>query len=149
MNHKSIKKSYRLVENLSDMAVEAWGENPEELFASIGTGMFSAITDIDKVNPKFKVDITLEEEPGGSYEDAVISWLQELIYRFEADKMLFCRFEIENIGLDEKILVKACGWGEPVDKERHNINIGIKAATYHQLKVVKNQQWHCKVIFDI
>ncbi|MDZ7838999.1 MAG: archease [Actinomycetota bacterium] len=79
----------------------------------------------------------------------VISWLQELIYRFEADKMLFCRFEIENIELGEKIVVKACGWGEPVDKKRHNINIGIKAATYHQLEVVKNQQWHCKVILDI
>ncbi|MDZ7838998.1 MAG: archease [Actinomycetota bacterium] len=58
------------MENLSDMAVEAWGKNPEELFASIGMGMFSAITDIDKVDPKLKVDINLEEEPGGSYEDA-------------------------------------------------------------------------------
>jgi SHS2 domain-containing protein len=46
--------------------------------------------------------------------------------------------------------LKAESWGEKLDTARHNLRSGIKAATYHMLRVAKEDgHTSIRVIFDV
>jgi SHS2 domain-containing protein len=76
----------------------------------------------------------------------LFDWLNELLYRFEVDHRVFGKFEVrlDSGGLQANI------WGEPVDRERHQLAHEVKAITYHGLKFVReNGAWLAEVIVDI
>ena len=79
-------------------------------------------------------------------ESLLVEWLNELIYQFDTEGIIFKRFDI--IQLDNTRL-KARGYGEKVDKSRHKIKMGVKAATYHMLKVERGDGGKVQVLFDI
>ncbi|HLE02553.1 MAG TPA: archease, partial [Dehalococcoidia bacterium] len=70
----------------------------------------------------------------------------ELIYLFDAENILFRRFEFQEL---HPTRLKARAFGEKVDPSRHPIKLGVKAATYHQLQVKKGDGYRVQVIFDI
>lgn len=143
-----MKPKYRIIENLSDVAVEAWGNSPEELFAYMGQGMFAVMTD-SRILARDSYKISIREDCGSSYEEAMVAWCNELIYQFETSKVLFSRFNINKLALQKNTQIEAEVWGEPFDQNKHEIKVAIKAATYHQLKIEQNGQWRCQLIFDI
>ena len=61
-----------------------------------------------------------------------MDWLNELLYHFDAEQLLLKKFAITE--LTDTALKAEC-WGEPVDRSRHQLKRGIKAATYHGLKI--------------
>ena len=76
----------------------------------------------------------------------LFDWLKALLYQFDAEKLVFSRFEVK-VG-DEG--VEASAWGEPLDLERHEPAHEVKAITYHELKVEKTGDgWLAEVIVDI
>jgi len=80
-------------------------------------------------------------------EELLVAWLSELIYLFEVEGVLFSRFDIA--GLGEKKLKAAC-FGERIDPRRHDIKTGVKAATYHMLRVEQGEDGcRVQVLFDI
>ena len=144
------KPGFKRVEHLSDTGIEFYGNSPEELFENAAKGMFSIITDLESITSRDKIKISLAASHG-NMEDLLILWLERLIYHFETDSMVFAVFKVSTI--------KRCGKGYTLDAEimgegfdsgRHEIKIGIKAPTYHQL-AIKNmgQKWWGRVIFDI
>jgi len=144
------KKGFTNVEHLSDTGIEFYGDSLEKLFENAARGMFSIIINIDSVTLRDKIKISLTND-SDDLEDLLILWLERLIYYFETESTVFAGFEVKKI--------KRCGQGYKMDAEimgekfdsgRHEIKIGIKAPTYHQL-AVKNmgQKWWGRVIFDI
>ncbi len=83
----------------------------------------------------------------GKVDDLLFDWLNELLYLFETDRMLFCDFDIT---VDEAGL-KATARGERFDPSRHHAAHEIKAITYHGLKVAQEEggDWLAEVIVDI
>ena len=79
-------------------------------------------------------------------ESLLVAWLNELIYLFDVDNFLLKRFDISRLTETE---LKARAYGEKVDTSRHNLKLGIKAATYHMLKVENGKTNMVQVIFDI
>ena len=82
MEKKDRKKTYRKFEEIehpSDIGLRFRGENPEELFANAGEGMFSLMIDLKSVKPAQNIDIELFCEDS-SYEDLIILWLEKLLY---------------------------------------------------------------------
>jgi SHS2 domain-containing protein len=114
------------------------------LVAEAGTALYSAIVeDLAAVQPAQRAEIAIA---GDDREYLLFDWLKELLYRFDADHLLFCRFEVKvnDAGLT------AAAWGEPQDWERHVPNHEVKAITYHGLKVEQTPDgWLAEVIVDI
>jgi SHS2 domain-containing protein len=135
-------KRFSLIEHTADIGLTAYGQNLAEAFSNAAYGLFSIITDLRRVK---KIESRLVELQENSLEDLLYTWLNHLIYLFDAEQMLFKQCEIQDFG-EHKI--KAICYGERVDPTRHNMKLGVKAATYHMLKVdaEKNQ---VQVIFDI
>ncbi len=90
----------------------------------------------------------LIEVKAGDLEELLVEWLNELIYQFEVNELLLKRFNIIHLDSENKKL-EAKVYGEKLDLSRHQIEEQIKACTYHQLQIKKNQIWTARVIFDV
>jgi SHS2 domain-containing protein len=137
------KKDFEILNHTADVGIIAYGADMKQAFANAARGLFSLITDLDGVEEVLHRDaeLTATEE-----ESLLVEWLNELIYQFDTEGIVFKRFDI--IRLDSTRL-KARGYGEKVDKSRHKLKMGVKAATYHMLEVDKGKGCKVQVLFDI
>ncbi|MCE5194640.1 MAG: archease [Nitrospiraceae bacterium] len=137
-------RKFEIIDISGDIGIRAWGENLEQLFVNTALGMYSLITDLEKIDERKTVEIATENS---SVESLLISWLNELIFEFDAYNFLGRNISISEIKNNE---LRAVVSGERFDLQKHEKKLLIKAATYHMLKVEKkNNIWESEVIFDI
>lgn len=80
-------------------------------------------------------------------EALLVAWLNEFVYRFDAESLLFRRFDVHEMS---DTLIRATAHGEKADPSRHPIKTGVKSTTYHGLYVKETHKgWRARVIFDI
>ncbi len=126
----------------ADIGLVARGRDLPEAFANVAFGLFSIMTDLRRVRPIETRTIEIDEK---DHESLLFEWLNNFIYLFDAQSMLFRRFEI--IDFAPSRLIARCA-GERFDPSRHRIKLGVKSATYHMLKVdTKNNL--VQVILDV
>lgn len=136
-------KDFDILEHTADIGIIAYGADLKQTFAHAARGLLSLITDPDKVNEVTYRDIELTAP---DIESLLVDWLNELIYIFDTENILFKRFDISQLEPDH---LKARAYGEKVDRARHEIKLGIKATTYHMLQIVRDDGYQARVIFDI
>jgi SHS2 domain-containing protein len=136
-------KDFEILDHTADVGIIAYGADLRQAFANAARGLFSLITELDDVEEVLYRDIELT---ASDEESLLVGWLNELVYRFDTEGILFKRFDI--IQLDETYL-QAKGYGEKADSSRHQLKVGVKAATYHMLKVDKTDGYRVQVLFDI
>ena len=136
-------KRFEVIDHTADIGIAAYGEDLKEAFANAAYALFSLMADLDGVDDAscHQVDVTAEDR-----SELLVAWLNELIYLFEVENVLFKRFEIGKI---EETRLRARCYGEKIDTERHRIKLGVKAATYHMLKVEEGDGFRVQVLFDI
>ena len=139
-----MSKPFQTIDHTADIGIRAFGEDLPEAFANAAKGMFSLITDLRKV----RAEITFDLEVSAPQQSALlVEWLNELLYRFEVEHLLFRRFIISDLGATG---LKAVAFGEKIDLRRHQLKRDIKAATYHGLKIESGQRgYQIEVILDI
>ena len=77
----------------------------------------------------------------------LFDWLNELLYAFEAGRMLYAAFKVR---LEPEKGLVATARGERYDPERHVLAHEVKAITYHELEVRETAAgWEGVVIVDI
>lgn len=136
-------KDFEILNHTADIGVIAYGKNLKAAFANAAKGMFSLITELDAVKEIEYRDINVT---AADMEILLVAWLNELIYLFDVENILLKRFDINKLTDTE---LRARAYGEMVDKSRHKLKLGIKAATYHMLKIEKGKPNKTQVIFDI
>jgi SHS2 domain-containing protein len=130
-----MKKRFRFLEHTADAYIEAYGASLEEAFENAAAAMTDVMTELEKVEAKTEESFVVEapDEPALLY-----SWLEGLLFEFELKDKLYSRFEVSCIEeTSEGFSLRAKAWGEKYDPERHPSKVGIKAATYHQMEIVK------------
>ncbi len=135
---------YEFFEHTADLGLRAKTADLNTLFSEMATALFAAIVeDVGTTQPTQQIEVAIE---GNELDYLLFDWLRELLYRFDAEHMLFGRFEVQ---VSETGL-KASVWGEPLDPKRHVLSHEVKAITYHELRVERdNDGWIAEVIVDI
>lgn len=136
-------KRFDVIEHTADTGIIAYGTDLGEAFANAAYAMFSLIADLEKVEEDVCRQVELEAE---DMEGLLISWLNELLYIFDVEGTVFRRFEVTQLG---ETGLKAEAYGEQLDRLRHSLKAGVKAATYHMLKIEQTNGYSVQVIFDI
>lgn len=137
-------KKFRYIDHTGDLGVEVFGDSLKGLFQNAGEAFADILTDAGTVRKRRTREVSLDAE---RVEDLLVHWLNEFIFFFETEGLLFSGFDIDSI--DESHL-EARIHGEPYDETRHTIKTGVKSATYHQLEVVRHGDvWKAVVILDI
>jgi SHS2 domain-containing protein len=134
---------FEIIDHTADIGLIIYGDSLKEIFANAATGMFSLITDIDNIKPVIKQKVELS---ANKPDNLLIDWLNELLYLFEVNYVVYGKFEITSI-TDNTL--KAVCYGEKIGG-KHEIKREIKAATYHMLNLSKDDHgYKAQVIFDI
>lgn len=136
-------KDFEILEHTADSGIIAYGRDLRGAFKNAARGMFSLITDLDSIGEVVRRDIELDAP---DREGLLVAWLNELIYLFDTDNILFRRFDITELS-DNRL--KARIYGERVDRAKHELKMEIKAVTYHMLKVSQGDGYRIQVLFDI
>lgn len=136
-------RRYTLIEHTADTGFIAYGKDKKELFSNAAFALFDIITESGKVREatSWQVEVTAQDEI-----ELLIRWLNELLFLFDSERALLSRFDIKELSSG---LLRAEVFGEVRDITRHPVKIGVKAATYHMLEIVKNKYYHARVILDI
>ena len=133
-----MKKRFRFLEHTADAYVEAYGDSLEKAFENAAAAMTDVMTELEKVEAKTEETFVVE---GQDVPALLYSWLEELLLEFELKGKLYSRFMV--LGIEETsegFRLHARAWGENYDQEKHPSKVGIKAATYHQMEIIKDPE---------
>ena len=136
-------KRFEIIEHTADIGIAAYGNDLKKAFANAAYALFSLMVDLKDVGDTLCREVKITAE---SQEDLLVAWLNELLYIFEVENVLFRRFRIGE--LTETRLRSRC-YGELIDPARHKIKMGVKATTYHMLKIERKNGFRVQVLFDI
>jgi SHS2 domain-containing protein len=137
-------KRFEILDHTADIGLIIYGEDLKALFENAGEAFFRLITDLRKVRRRTERRI---EIGGETLERLMVDWLTELLYLHEVENLLFKGFKVESVGKEG---LRARVKGEPFQEGVHVIKTGVKAVTYHQIEVRKeNERWRAQIIFDL
>jgi SHS2 domain-containing protein len=135
---------YELLDHTADIGIIAFGRNLPEAFSVAAYAMFDILTDPDKIEETDSFDLQLS---AANVEELLVTWLDELLYRYETERFICKQFVISNMS---NTSLYASVSGEKIDPARHEIKAEIKSVTYHQLRVEKSgNEWKAQVVFDV
>jgi SHS2 domain-containing protein len=136
--------TFETIEHTADIGLRIRASNRSELFSEAAKGFFSLLlAHPERIEEKESHPIEISGEDS---EDLLHDWLGELLFLFDTQQLVFCRFDVE---CSDSSIQGIC-FGEPLESERHQPEMEIKAVTYHGLKMRRiERQWQAEVIFDI
>ncbi len=135
---------YKYINHTSDLGVEIYGKDLDQLFTNGLFTIFDNILDLNTVEIKEIRKIQLSAQ---TLEELLIDWFRELLFIFATE--YFVAKEVKDIKiLNNKLSAEIAG--EIFDTKRHRIKIEIKTPTYHMFKIQKTDNGYtATVIFDV
>jgi len=142
------RKAFEFLDHMADVYIAAYGRDLKEAFENAAKAMFEVMTDISTVNPKVKREIRVE---GFDLESLLYEWLEELLFIFEVELIVFSEFRVKRIErVNGKYVLEAEAFGEKFDPSRHPRKTGVKAVTYSLMEIVdKPGECVVKFVLDI
>lgn len=136
--------AWRHFQHMADIGVHGEGATLAEAFEQAALGMIAVITDLDRIRPETPVEVLCAAP---DVELLLVDWLNAWVFEMATRQMIFSRFSVT---LQEDGL-RGTGWGEPLDRERHQPAVEIKGATYTELKVwqAPDGSWHAQCVVDV
>jgi SHS2 domain-containing protein len=131
----------RFIEHTADFGLDVEAPSLEECFARTAAGLFSSFAEEAPAAGPDERDLELTLS-AGSLDELLVLWLEELLYRTEAERLAFRTFKVDAI---EGARLHGWAAGVPGSSEPP-----IKGVTRHDLWVRKDgDSWRAHVIFDV
>jgi SHS2 domain-containing protein len=135
---------YEILEHPSDIGLRANGKSIEEMFRNAAEGLMYIIAGESVIKGCWERTISIR---GTDPENLMVKWLAELLFLFDAGNFLTAGMDIVSIG---ETFLEAKLTGEIFDEKKHELKTGVKAVTYHQLKIENTGElWQATVFLDI
>lgn len=139
-----MERAFQVIDHTADVGIIAYGTDMKQVFSNAAFALFSLITQPETIEEDLqrKLEVVAEHR-----DSLLVEWLNELIYLFDAEHLLFRRFDIDSLTSNK---LEATCYGERFNPLRHKLKLGVKAATYHMLKLDKRSNaYRAQVLFDI
>ena len=139
-----MSKAYRSIDHTGDLGVEVEAPDLAGLIRLASLALGDTLVDLSRVESRQSRHWSVE---AASEEGLLVAQLQEILFRMDAEGMVFGEFRIEAIS-PQRLSCEALG--EPLDRERHGFKTEIKAVTYHGLKIGDHAgKKTARIIFDV
>jgi SHS2 domain-containing protein len=137
-------------DHTADVGLDVKGDSLEDLLATAARATFEQMLEDWPAGVEAISEVRAVAMAGleGDLGELLVVWLQELLYRFETERLVPLTFEFAKTGPDE---VRATvGFGR-FERGRHRTRGEIKAVTYHGLRVGREPDgtWAARFILDV
>ena len=138
------RQPFEMVAHTSDIGVCIHGGSMDELLVNAAHALYSIMLRTSGLEERLERVVAVDSPDA---ETLLIDWLNELIYLFDAERLAFSRFDVEQ--LSECRLEIRC-FGESIDTSRHRVAREVKAATYHAAHIYRTRgRYSAHVILDV
>jgi SHS2 domain-containing protein len=141
--------SWEFTDHTADVGILARANSSGDAIGTAGVALFDLMVGQSTIRQTTTREIAVA---GLDLADVLVAFLNELLYLFEVEGLVFGRFEV-TLSADGTRL-RAVGHGERFDPSRQEVKIGVKAATHH-LAVVEPDRagesggWVARAIVDV
>lgn len=140
--------AYEFFSHTADLGIRVQAASLNELYADAARALTAALVENpEAIHPLCEREVHLR---ASRLDDLLYDWLAELLYLFDAQRLVFANFVVE-IDHADNYTLKAKATGEPLDRNRHILHLEVKAITYHRLRVEQRSDglWEAEVIVDL
>lgn len=139
-------KRFEFQEHTADERVIAYGSTLEEAFENAAVALFEVMTDTKTIDELIHDSFQIEgfDEPALLY-----SWLETFIVEFDINLKVYSKFQVNITKSDDQYQLIGQAWGETFDPTKHPSRSEVKAITYHEMDIRKNEQVTLKFILDL
>ncbi|MCS7366804.1 MAG: archease [archaeon YNP-WB-062] len=137
------------LDHKADVYVMAFGRSLNECFEYAAKAMFEVMTDTSRIEPSIRREIHVN---GFDIYSLLYSWLEELLYLFDAEGLVFSSFNVQRISKidEENYVLDAIVFGEKFDSAKHERRTVVKAITYSQMEIYnEDNKFVAKFLLDI
>lgn len=135
---------FELLEHTSDIGVLGRGDSRENALVAVSKGLVNILVNPSPFRP---LEERFFKAPGRDEAAQVVNWLNEILFFFDTEGLIFVEFLIDSWTAGE-IIGRARG--ERFDIERHEFRTAVKAATYHQFESRQTAGgWEFRVFVDV
>lgn len=141
-------KNYKFIEHTADIAAEVRGATLEDLFTNAAMAwQESALEEFTPQGTEEK-EVKIVEN---TVEELMVSFLSELNFYLFTKKWVFGAVRSMQIHIFEsEVELRGVITGENFNASRHVLKEEIKAITFHQMRIVKeNNDFVTRIVFDI
>jgi SHS2 domain-containing protein len=132
-----IRKNYTIIEHTADIGIIVDAPDSVGIFVSAAEAMFDIMAE--------RRDTNARDTSGINLDVRLVNWLNELLSLSSARGLIFTVYKIHKLtdhSLDASVSAE--------DIKYYRQNAEFKAATYHELELVKGpDSYKAKVIFDV
>ena len=125
------------LDHMTDAYLRIHGINLEEAFEYAGKGLVGIMYELEGIDTKKQVPITAE---GKDLENLLFDWLDNILLIVLIDRTIMSEFRAEIIRDYETghYSIRGYGKGEQINQQRHELKVEIKGITYHEMKILEN-----------
>jgi len=136
--------NYTVLDHTADLGMVVRAKTLEGLFEAAALSMIHIMLKVEKISSPIISPLSIE---GQDLPDLMVRWLGEILYLFEAERLIIVDANVQNLS---KHGLEATVFAIPFQPQVHEVFCEIKAVTYHQVEVKKNNShWETRVIFDL
>ena len=144
VNSAAAPEGVRFIEHTADIGLDVEAPSLEDCFARTAAGLFSSFAEEAWSHAEeHKIVVSLSAT---SLEELLVLWLEELLYRADADHLAFTAFKVDAVDdstLRGQAVARVAGWQEMAEPP-------VKGVTRHDLWVRKDgDTWRAHVILDV
>lgn len=134
---------YEELQHTADWCLRVWADDLPSLFVEAAKGMNTLSGAIPADGPLTRRSF---ESVAADAETLLVSFLSELVYAAEQDKITFTRFTVETCERENVWELKVEMDGAPLA----SVNKTIKAVTYHNLQIRQTERGvEVEIVFDV
>ncbi|MGQ9919823.1 MAG: archease [Desulfobacca sp.] len=138
------RAGFRALPHTADAAFKLWGPTLTDIFIQGALALTALMTDRRRVRARQSREVTIE---AGDPEMLLVAWLNHLLYLYDTESFLARTIQVQEL---TPTCLRATLRGEPLDPQRHVLQTGVKAATYHQLSISRTPTgWEGRIVFDL
>jgi SHS2 domain-containing protein len=140
------EKRFRFLEHAADAKFQAYGRTLEEAFANAALATASLMGDTGTIAKKIRIPVSAR---GRDLEQLLVRFLEDILYLVESRFFLLAsadEVKIEERGAEQTL--EAVFWGD-TNSEAYETHGGVKAVTYSEMEIRKNDLYTVQVVVDI
>ena len=142
--------SYKFLDHATDAIIEVNAKDLHEAFLVAADAVINLTLDQNKVQEIEKKEFSAK---GKDLRYLLFSWLEEIPFLLITEGFAIKRidFQIHKNDDPKDYVIKAVAFGEPLDFQKHNFKVEIKAPTFYDMRIkeTKNEGVFMRFLLDL